>query len=119
MSLLSTISASKPSTAMSSHRILSVFALLAVPLSLSLVGCDKEDPALQDKCDKLAKHMADVLISEYEGEVDDEARARMVDKSKEACVGEAPSDEQFDCAMKATTAKAIHACDDGAVNEAK
>lgn len=95
-----------------SLELLSLCALGLV-LVAPLAGCDKKDDgAVKEKCAKLADHMADVLTAEYDGEVDDEARKRMVNGSKEACVGAPPSDEQHECAMKAQTAKAIRACDD-------
>lgn len=87
--------------------------LLAAVALAGLTACDDGDSAKnKDNCDKLAEHMADILTAEYEGEVDDEARKRMVDGAKEACMATPPSAEQFECALAAKDSKAMHACDD-------
>ncbi len=81
-------------------------SLLAAPLLLALApGC-----AGDDRCQRFAEHLADVLAQERGGEVSAENREKMIKATAKTCGDTKPKPETLDCALKAETSEAIKAC---------
>ena len=83
---------------------------LALPLALGLgLGACRGEPE-QSPCDKLAAHIGGILAAE-KGGVTDEAKAKAIKDLAAACKADSPSEEELECALKATTRAALEACD--------
>jgi hypothetical protein len=79
-------------------------ALLVLPL---FAGCG-ENP----QCKAFAEHLADVVAAEKDETVDAEVREKMVKKTTESCVADAPSKAALDCALAAESSEAMKQCDE-------
>lgn len=82
-------------------------ALLSlVTLLLAVPACDGGSP----ECEKLAKHVTEVLAKEKSG-IPDEAKNKAIKDMTAACNQEIPEKEVLDCALAAETRDALIACD--------
>ena len=70
----------------------------ALALALALAGCGGHGS--DDACTKLVDHLAELTG----------ARSDQRDDAIATCRAHPPPAKQLDCAMKATTADAVHAC---------
>jgi hypothetical protein len=75
-------------------------------VALAATGCDENED-----CEKLATHLADVLVAEKGEQPKAELRDKMIRKTTEECTKSPPSPEALECAMAASTSEAIKECD--------
>jgi hypothetical protein len=82
--------------------------MAGVAAALILAGCGDE------QCVKLGEHIADVAMKEAKeaGQpVAEDKRAEIVKKTVDACNAEPPKKEHFECALAATSTKAMKKCE--------
>lgn len=76
--------------------------------AMALAGCGNA------QCDKLGEHLADVAMKEAKeaGQpVAEDKRAEIVKKTIEACNAEPPKQEDLECALSASSTKAMKKCE--------
>lgn len=82
--------------------------MVGVAAAMALAGCGDE------QCSKLGEHLADVAMKEAKAAgnpVAEDKRAELVKKTVEACNAEPPKQEHLECALAATSTKAMKLCE--------
>lgn len=82
--------------------------MMGIVAAVLATGCGSE------QCDQLGEHLADLALQEAKAagqEVADDKRAEIVSKTIEGCNAEPPNKEALECALKASSTKAMKKCE--------